>query len=469
MDVTIQKGSLALFLASLALRLEATLVVRGGRAAAAGLGATLALLALVNENALALAAVAALVLALVRARRAALAPYAAGFALVLLPVAARNAALGGSFLPTAANFGVNFYIGNGAGADGLYRPLVPGRGHPDYEQDDARRLAEREVGHALTPTQVSLHWLACGAHELAADPLRALRLTARKARLLVARAEIMDAEAIELHADHAPVLAVLWSGVNASFALLLPLAVLGLACAGERRVRLVAPALSALVLLASLLPFFVAARLRVPVVPFLAPCAAFGLAELVRRARAPAERSTLAGPLALSLATLGVTLLPTGVTGSPRAKALANLASELLRRDDPARALEMAEAAVAADPEDADALYNRGLAARKLGRSELAEQSLRRSAELEPAYAGDCLRILGQMRALAGDLDTGLALLIQAVERDPGNAAAQHDLGRVHELRGEGEQAAESYRRALALDPGDELSRSALERLRQDG
>src|SRR6185436_20867585 len=90
---------------------------------------------------------------------------AAGFALVLAPVALRNHALGGGFLPTTSNAGVNFYIGNGAEADGEYRPLVAGRGHPDHEREDARRIAQDLSGRSLTAGEVSGFWFALALRE----------------------------------------------------------------------------------------------------------------------------------------------------------------------------------------------------------------------------------------------------------------------------------------------------------------
>ena len=75
----------------------------------------------------------------VSSRGRALALFVGAFALVLLLVGLRNAALGGTFLPTASNAGVNFYIGNGfvavplyddendAGALATLRRLYPGR------------------------------------------------------------------------------------------------------------------------------------------------------------------------------------------------------------------------------------------------------------------------------------------------------------------------------------------------------
>jgi uncharacterized YccA/Bax inhibitor family protein len=51
-----------------------------------------------------------------------------GLALILVPVAGRNAAVGGEFVLTTAQAGPNFYMGNNPNADGTYAPLLPGRG-----------------------------------------------------------------------------------------------------------------------------------------------------------------------------------------------------------------------------------------------------------------------------------------------------------------------------------------------------
>ncbi len=497
LDVTIQKGSLALFLASLVLFAYAELATHGRARWAASLGAALGLLSLVNENALVLVPVFGLYLVVTRERRLSLVPFLAAFALVLLPVGLRNAALGGTFLPTASNFGVNFYIGNGAGADGMYRPLAAGRGHPEFESADAKALAERELGRALTPAQVSFYWLGRGWRDVREDPARFAGLLARKTRLLLSRAEIMDAEALELHAGHSSVLRVLWS--FAHFGLVFPLAALGLLLAWRERGRLGPVALAALALGASFLSFFIVARLRATMLPFLVPFAAFGALEIARRLRSPAGRRTLLLPVAGALFALLAAFAPLELAGDPRATALSNLASELLRRGDFARALEVAQAALGADPDDANALYNLGVAAKELGRTDVAEASLVRAAALEPAYLGEAARLRGQMHALAGDLEGAIALLREAVALDPESAEARHDLGLalrradrpdeaaleyleairlrpdyveahhdlgyLRELQGRLDEARASYRRALELDPDNALSRAALARI----
>ena len=68
--------------------------------------------------------------------------FLAGIAIVLVPVAARNAYVGGGFYLTTSQFGPNFYIGNNPSADGTYQSLRFGRGAPEYERQDATELAE---------------------------------------------------------------------------------------------------------------------------------------------------------------------------------------------------------------------------------------------------------------------------------------------------------------------------------------
>ncbi|MGH9202664.1 MAG: glycosyltransferase family 39 protein, partial [Vicinamibacterales bacterium] len=69
-----------------------------------------------------------------------------GLALVLLPVVARNYAVGGGLYLTTSQFGPNFYIGNNPHANGRYTPLRPGRSDTPEERKDATDLAQRATG-----------------------------------------------------------------------------------------------------------------------------------------------------------------------------------------------------------------------------------------------------------------------------------------------------------------------------------
>src|SRR5205085_5577122 len=117
-----------------------------------------------------------------RLKRAAF--FLAGLAIVLLPVAARNAYVGGGFYITTAQAGPNFYIGNNPQADGTYQALRFGRGAPEYERQDATELAELALGRTLTPGEVSTYWIDKSLDFVTSQPGAWLRLMARKAALL---------------------------------------------------------------------------------------------------------------------------------------------------------------------------------------------------------------------------------------------------------------------------------------------
>jgi len=405
-DLQVEKTSLAV---SLTVLLSAFLL--GQHASARrwfGAGLMLGALALLRENALILGIPLALASTAGAGRRRRLVALAGGVALWLLPVAVRNHALGGAFLPTTSNVGVNFYIGNGPEADGMYRPLVAGRGHPEHEREDATRIASELTGRSLTPHEVSAFWLAEAREGIAESPGRFAALLARKVRLLCDGSEIMDSVAFEVFQDESLVLRILaWL----SFGLLLPLAAAGLvlACSevGARRIGLAAGLLAL-----SILAFFVVGRFRLGLVPLLAPLAAL---TLVR-----GHRSSRRGPALIVLLATGILCAwPLELPGDARSTSYANLASELMRRGDPLRAEAAAARAREFDRSSAEAAYNHGLALRALGRAREAREPFEEAARLEPAYEADCLAEIGAILATTGDPDGAREYLMRALSLDP--------------------------------------------------
>ena len=86
------------------------------------------------------------------------AAFVIGVALLLLPVAIRNYAVGGGFYLTTSQFGPNLYLGNNPRTDGSAGSLSAGRGSSENERQDAIDLAERATGRRLTPGEVSSYW-----------------------------------------------------------------------------------------------------------------------------------------------------------------------------------------------------------------------------------------------------------------------------------------------------------------------
>ena len=504
LDTIVQKSALDLFFLCLVLWLVAAIVERPRAAAIAGLGAALGCLMLTRENASILIAPLVLWLALLsatrRARRVLL--FAAGLAVVVGPVAVRNAVVGGELAITTAQFGPNFYIGNNPDADGTYKPLVPWRGNAAYERQDAARLAERAAGRTLNAGEVSAYYRDRALDFIRAEPVRWARLLARKTRLLLNTIEITDTEDQYTYAQWSwPLKAeVLWN-----FGTLLPLALVGVWITRSDWRRLWV--LHAIVVLyaASVVLFYVFGRYRFPLVPPLILFAAAAVAALPAFVKG---RST--GELAACAAMLIVVGVfcewPAVETRQLEAVMRYNVGAVLDRQGRTGEAIVEYQAAAALDPRLPMVHNNLGLALGRVGRLEEAADQFRetirllpgfaeahnnlgvvlanrgefekavaeleQAARLDPAYAEpkqNLARLHGdraQQLAAAGQLSDALAEIQAGLKIDPNNANLLNGLGILLANAGRVDEAAAAFERALAIEPGNATVRQNLARLR---
>lgn len=425
-DTQLLKESLAVDLAAGLLWALALARRRGGLGLWLAAGALGGALALLRENFL----VAAPFLAPLAWRRgegarAALAralAFAAGLALPLAPVAARNAALGGGFLPTTFQGGANFWIGNNPEADGTYRPLTPGRQIPRLEREEPRRIAERATGRALSAAEVSAFWRDRALAWAAAEPLAFARLQARKLALFWSGYEWPDAVDYYWMKTRSPALSL--PLVELTTAALLALAGVALLVAG-RRVASFAPALLfALGWMVSTVAFFLFARYRLPAVPALLVLAAL---PLERFARAVAARRWGAAAT-LGAGILAAWALPHLAGYAPRTDLVEYNQGRLAQEAGEARAAEEHyRAAFAAAPDNFLAAMNAGTLAARRGALAEALSLLERAAALEPGSA-DAQANLGAARLAAGDLAGARGALERALALDPDHAAARANL-----------------------------------------
>jgi 4-amino-4-deoxy-L-arabinose transferase-like glycosyltransferase len=410
-------------------------------------GASLGCLALTRENALAWLPVV-LVWLMWRERtrpaaaghgwRRALLPFAGGVVLILAPVAARNAALGGVPLVTTSQAGVNFYLGNNADADGLYTPLRYGHGSFAQERQDAVEIAERDRGRALSPAEVSSYWLGRSWTWISQHPAAWLRLVGRKWLLVWSAHEIADSDEPLVYADASFVLrATSWL----SFWLLVPLAAAGcVAALVDRRRRPIAAAEILLVVLllvsaAATAAFFVFARYRAPMIPLLALTAVVGAARLVALARErPRRPAALAGAFGTLIFAAVVGQFPRVGEAHPRATARYNLAVTLEGAGDLAGAADAYRAALRDDPDLVEAHVNLGSilarAADYRGAIDEEREALRVRADDPTAQT-----ILANALLQSGRLDEAEAHYRAALAADAEFPSAKAGLEALRDLR----------------------------------
>lgn len=396
------------------------------------LGAGVGLLSLTRENSLAITG-AVLVWLLLRRqgdrRRLAQAGiFLMGLGVVLAPVAMRNAIVGGDFQLTTAQFGPNFYIGNNSRADGTYMSLRFGRGDAEYERRDATELAERALGRRLSPREVSAHWAGRAVEYIRTQPGDWGVLMARKAALLVNATEMLDTESQQTHAAYSLVLTVL--GPAAHFGVLAPLALFGICVTWARRRELSLFYWMLGAYGASVVLFYVFARYRYPLVPFLMLLAAASVAGALRFFR-ESRKARMAATVTIVAAFAVFCRWPL-------------LSADLMR---------------------AITENNLATALRESGRPDEAEAHYRRALEISPQYAAAHSNLGALLRA-AGRVDEAIAHYREALRLQPDHTTARYNLANALLAQGRAAEAAEQFRHALAQDPqsvaGESQASSAL-------
>jgi tetratricopeptide (TPR) repeat protein len=297
------------------------------------LGLALGTLALTRENAL-LLIIPILLWRLLpfdsswrsHAVRSTIVAFVLGLSVVLLPVAVRNRVVGGEWHLTTSQFGSNFYLGNNPEADGTAVALREGRGSVEYERQDATELAQAAEGRTLSPRDVSNYWTRQALAFIRGNPWEWIKLETRKLVLLANRTELIDTESQESYEEWSPVLHI--AARVAHFGILLPIAVLGLIVGWPDRRRLWPIYLMAITYAASVVLFYVSARYRLPLVPFLMLFASIALSLLPNFVRS-AGRAAVAATAVVVIALAIFTNWPLWPTGLMRAVTENNLGNTL--------------------------------------------------------------------------------------------------------------------------------------------
>jgi tetratricopeptide (TPR) repeat protein len=466
-DISVEKSVLDIFF--VCLLLWALGGIQGAPRArqCLGLGLSVGALALTRENALVFAAVLLPWLCLrpapSRGRRLVYAAAcAAGTALVLAPVALRNAWVGDGFYLTTSQLGPNFYIGNNAAADGTYRGIVTWREDPRLERQDAFEVAERALGRKPTPAEVSAYFTGLALDYIRSQPGDWLALLLRKTVLAFNSAEMVDTKDQYSHADLSSVLRA--TGSLFHFGLLAPLAMLGVFVSWPDRRRLLPLHLLFLAYTATLILFYVLARYRIPLVPILALFAAagiVGLPDFLRRSPAPRIAAGLAATTAAAL------LCNWRLVDRDYMRSVTqyNLGNELFAagRSD-AAALRYREA-IRLYAGNAQAHHNLGALYAQQGDLVRARPHYEQAVRISPQAAQshvNLARTLAELGDLPGAVESYRAALRLSGER----ADLHAEMGRVLEAQGDLDAAIESFERALRLDPGLDQARRSLARAR---
>jgi tetratricopeptide (TPR) repeat protein len=349
-------------------------------------GLTLGALILLRQNTMLFAGIILLWLAagfresLWRSRLAWMGAFTAGICTVLFPVAIRNHMVGGEFILTTSNFGMNFYIGNNAEAEGTYAPLRWGRGDWSFEYHDVVDLAQRAEGRTLTASEVSRHWTRRALADIASDPWRWVKLLVKKWLLTWNAVEISDSESIYAHGDRSIVLKIL--GGLMHYGILVPLVAVGLWAGWPRRQTLWPVYLMLIGYALSITMIFVFARYRHPLTAIMLPFAAAGILYVASAVRNRQFKTVLASGLVLAAV---AALVNVEIVSKDNVVATTyyNLASTLDRKGERDQAVQFYRLALDHNPAHAMAMNNLAIVLYKSGQAEEAKDLLRQAHSMD--------------------------------------------------------------------------------------
>jgi tetratricopeptide (TPR) repeat protein/4-amino-4-deoxy-L-arabinose transferase-like glycosyltransferase len=407
---------------------------------AVGAGFTIGLASLVRPNALAIGAVSLLWMAWIvrrgtppRASWVHLPALALAIAVAVLPVTVRNYRVSGELVPISSNLGINLYIGNNERADGLVATEIDDLGsfRTCFDWPALVDRLERKLGRELGDAEVSRYFSGRALEFVRRQPGRAARLTARKAALFWGPAEVGHNKEIHYERLHSAVL----SKLPLSFPLLLAAAVVGCVLllikdlhpaaapggtgrtsTGRTEITVLLVAWVAIYFL-SVLPFFAAARYRVPILPILVILASVAVVRLAGALRRREVRNVATTGLAFAAVYLVVS-----------------------------------HAFVDYEPSLARWHYDRGTDFDRVGDADRAQREYERAVELRPDFF-EARYNLGHQLADRGRVEEAIEQWRIARRLHPGFAPVHYNLAHAFARQGSSEQAIESMARAVAIEP----------------
>ncbi len=388
----------------------------------------------------------------------------AGLSLPLLMVLALNVAGTGQWVPLTTSGGINLSLGYHSGADGTYdepwEREAPEFSAQHIEPEEAMTAwAARKLGHPVTTQQASAYWGREAVSWMRRHPGETLRITLRKAALLLNSAEVPNHLDFAFIRERAPALRFM----PIDFGPLLALAAIGAAALLLRRRR--RPAIALLLAMSgaawlSVVPFTVADRYRAPMVPPLLILAGAGIYVLIGLVR---EREARRDPRMLAALALGVLVL--AASSIPLMKPLRGrdywmIAQAYERHGQMREAVAAYESAVREEPNNGELLNNLASIYKRTGDRSRAVALLRRAVLAEPGLAYPH-KNLGMLMAVQGQYDSAQAELERAYRIDSTDVEVVATIGAIAAERGHRAQAHALFERARRMSPDD----ARLERL----
>jgi 4-amino-4-deoxy-L-arabinose transferase-like glycosyltransferase/tetratricopeptide (TPR) repeat protein len=329
----------------------------------------------------------------------------------------RNVTIADDAVLIASQGGINLYIGNNETADGLSATLPEPLGH-NWQIAQVTHIAENDLGHELTPGEVSDYWQDRAVDWIKANPGEFLQLYARKLAWFTGDREISNNRAlVPFFTDHS-----LLDTNPLSFAWLLAATLIALLFRWRLRVEYLLPLLTIVVYIAVMALFFYNSRFRLPLLPYFYLFTAIGIIVLVEAVAGRSRRLWFIIPTSIVMLVIACIPRP-GLVPHPAVQPLVSEGLHYQAQGNYRHALELFERARAADSTFPEVHLNIGVCLLRLGQTDRAEDLFRREVALHPqrykAYTN-----LASIALLNDRPDSALAYATKAVDLAPWDITA---------------------------------------------
>lgn len=205
--------------------------------------------------------------------------------LVISPITVHHLIQDHEFVLVARHGGINFYIGNHAEATGAYKSIPGVSDTPGKQILDSHKIACQKLGRELSSSEVSSYWMNQSFHFIKTQPGKAAKLILRKIALFWGNKELPSEYSIDFDRKFHWFLAMPFP----KFATIAPFAILGLIILSRKQLKALDRSFVLLILvfsvMISVVLFFVHARYRMAVTPWLCILAGVTADDILSRIR----------------------------------------------------------------------------------------------------------------------------------------------------------------------------------------
>ncbi len=377
-----------------------------------------------------------------------------GVAAMIIPVTIRNYVVSREFVPIAWQGGTNFYIGNNQYSDGM-TAIIPGTRKSWWGGFyDAKRIAEEAVGRELKNSEIDRYWFTQGLAFITQEPIKAGLLFLRKIYLFFGGFEISNNRDIYFYTQltYLKFLIINLPFFQFPFGLLFPLSLVGLWYAYKTKKGISLILVFIIPYALSFIIFFVCARYRLGIIPFLIILASFAVQSIISIIREKEYHKIIPAVLIFIPTFIFFNANIFHIGSINPGQNYLTLAGVEYDRGHYQKAISLSEKTLRYTPHYPEALVLLGSSYKKLGKQEKALFYYEEAIKYDPKQPEPYFNI-GNIYAETGKYEEAKDFYLKAIAVDPYSARAYNNLGNISFSMGNYKEALAYYRKASTLEP----------------